>query len=296
MAIARALGYLSREVPAWRENNGCYSCHNNGDGARALYRAVTKGFNVERDSLRDTSLWLGKPTVWRQNGGDGPFNDRRLANIQFAATLAEASRVESIRDREAELQAGRLLVEAQDKDGSWQLEGGVRIGSPATYGPVLATVVARDALAGFDLRRFGRSIEQANAWLLRQRPKTVLEASGILLACGEMDNDAAMTLCELCVNLIERGQDGDRGWGPYVNSRAEVFDTALVMLALEKFKRRDGIEPMIAAGRDYLVQTQLDDGTWLETTRPSSGESYAQRMSTTAWATIALIESAPRRP
>ena len=32
---AKALTFLAREVPAWKQHNGCFSCHNNGDAARA---------------------------------------------------------------------------------------------------------------------------------------------------------------------------------------------------------------------------------------------------------------------
>ena len=33
----RALAFLCREVPRWSRENHCFSCHNNGDAARALY-------------------------------------------------------------------------------------------------------------------------------------------------------------------------------------------------------------------------------------------------------------------
>jgi hypothetical protein len=46
---------------------------------------------------------------------------------------------------------------------------------------------------------------------------------------------------------------------------------------------------MIARGRAFLIATQRDDGGWPETTRPSGGTSYAQRISTTGWATLALL-------
>jgi hypothetical protein len=36
---------------------------------------------------------------------------------------------------------------------------------------------------------------------------------------------------------------------------------------------------------------QMSDGSWPETTRPSNQESYAQRISTTGWALLALMES-----
>ena len=33
---ARAVAFLVREVPSWSVENKCYSCHNNGDAARAI--------------------------------------------------------------------------------------------------------------------------------------------------------------------------------------------------------------------------------------------------------------------
>jgi hypothetical protein len=46
---------------------------------------------------------------------------------------------------------------------------------------------------------------------------------------------------------------------------------------------------MIQRGRRYLLKMQDDDGLWTETTRPSGAESYAQRLSTSGWATLALL-------
>ena len=49
----------------------------------------------------------------------------------------------------------------------------------------------------------------------------------------------------------------------------------------------------IARGRQFLIDRQLPDGSWPETTRPSGQESYAQRISTAGWATLALLEKKP---
>jgi hypothetical protein len=82
--------FLSMEVPDWFRNNACYSCHNNGDGVRALYLALHKGLKVPFKALEDTTAWLSKPSRWSENKGDPAFSDKRLANIQFAAALVEA--------------------------------------------------------------------------------------------------------------------------------------------------------------------------------------------------------------
>src|SRR6185436_3093434 len=81
---AKAIRFLEREVPAWSKENGCFSCHNNGDGARALYAATRSGYRISRDALAGTTAWIVQPNRWEHNKGDPGFSDQRLANIQFA--------------------------------------------------------------------------------------------------------------------------------------------------------------------------------------------------------------------
>src|SRR5712692_2870181 len=63
----RAIAYLSREVPAWSKEHKCFSCHNNGDAARALYTAARLGLKVPKEALDDTTRWLAKPEEWDKN-------------------------------------------------------------------------------------------------------------------------------------------------------------------------------------------------------------------------------------
>jgi hypothetical protein len=65
---------------------------------------------------------------------------------------------------------------------------------------------------------------------------------------------------------------------------SESFDTAVVLLALRKLNKL-----ATARGRAFLIASQRPDGGWPETTRPPGGQSYAQHISTSAWATLALL-------
>src|SRR5262245_65540387 len=98
-AEARAVGFLMREVPAWSKENGCFSCHNNGDAARALYAASRKGRRVPDHVLADTTEWVKRPARWDDNKGDPGFSDKRLADIQFAASLLSAIQTGRVKDR-----------------------------------------------------------------------------------------------------------------------------------------------------------------------------------------------------
>ena len=136
-AEARATGYLVVEVPRWARENHCFSCHNNGDGARALYVAARLGYLVPDAALADTAKWLLEPGKWDNNGGNPGFSDKKLARIQFAAALSEAYVSGAIPGR-ALREAAASLLPYQEADGSWQVDAGA-VGSPATYGASLAT-------------------------------------------------------------------------------------------------------------------------------------------------------------
>ena len=286
----RAVAYLAREVPRWSAENRCFSCHNNGDGARALFMASGGSARVPGDALAETTRWLAKPEGWDRNGGDGPSGDKRLARVQFAAALAEAVAVGRVADRSSFLRAAGRLAEDQAEDGSWRLDEEESLGSPATYGLPLATFTALEVLraADPDGTRFRDAIERADRWLSRREPGSTLDAAAGLLALGSRADPAAASRRRRLLDFLRAGRSDEGGWGPYRDSPSEPFDTAVVLLAFARKRDEPGSDALIGGGRAYLISTQLDDGSWPETTRPPGGESYAQRVSTTAWATRAL--------
>jgi hypothetical protein len=124
------------EVPRWRREHPCYSCHNNGDAARALLAAADKGLPVG-PSLDDTLAWLGRPERWDENAQGGGIDDKPLARIQFAGALTSA--VETGRaSRNALVTAAGILATDQDRDGSWvakrRLSGDLRNGARHVVG------------------------------------------------------------------------------------------------------------------------------------------------------------------
>jgi hypothetical protein len=296
---ARAISYLAREVPAWRRGHPCYSCHNNGDAARALMAALSRSGGI-REALDDTLAWIGEPARWQSNGGgEGGADDKRLARIQFAhaATAAVAAGLVPSRAVSA---AAAIVASDQQTDGSWRLDSSDSIGSPATYGTSLATAVARRTLIAAKDPAFSERIDRAAAWLARSRPDNVPDAVAVVLAFAS-DDGRRPESWPIALGVLRKGQGRDGGWGPYITSPAEPFDTALAVLGLRAVSRRASLaEPAFDAtalaeaidkGTGYLRKAQLLDGSWPETTRPAGQSSYAQRISTTGWALLALLDS-----
>jgi hypothetical protein len=291
-AEERALGYLARAVPRWSTKNRCFSCHHNGDAARALFTAARQRRAIPAAALADTLRWLARPDRWDHNGGEGPFSDRKLARLQFAAALAEAHEAGLVKDNGALAHAGHLVAGMQDRDGSWQVAADEPVGSPATHGTTLATALARRTLHRAGARRFRDSIAKADAWLRKAPIDTTLDAAAVLLALGKADDAAARTQKNRCREHIRKAESTSGGWGPYIRSPAEVFDTAVVVLALAGQEQTAEVKGWVKRGRAFLLAEQSPDGSWPETTRPAGAESYAQRLSTTGWATLALLASA----
>ncbi len=298
VAAARAVAYLTVEVPRWRREHPCYSCHNNGDATRALMAASTRG-HVIGNAIDDTLAWLATPERWDANARRGGSEELPLARIQFASALG--SMAASGRAPPGALeQAARLLILHQQDDGSWRLSESQLLGGATFYGTSLATAMARGSLARAKTADAQRPLAKANAWLRTTDPVTVLDASAVLLGLERDTDPAAVLQREKALHVLQRGQGPDGGFGPYVVSRSEPFDTALAVLALAGVRNVEArstppnvtrdVDEAIRLARAYLVTTQNPDGSWPETTRPPNGESYAQRISTTAWSLLALLE------
>lgn len=284
-AEQRATDYLAAEVPRWQRDNHCYSCHNNGDGARALYAAVQSGYAVPAGALDDTAHWLAAPAGWDHNEGTPGFNNARLARIQFAAGLAAAFAAGFEKRREILVEAARLLVRDQGDDGSWSVDTGGAPGAPATYGTALATYMARGTLETAGSAEFAKPVERANRWFVQAEPANVLDAGAMLLALPQ-----SRVVQRKCLDRLLGGQGSDGGWGPQLHAPSEPFDTAIVLLALDALKDRPRTGKVVARGRAFLLARQQADGSWLETTRPPGQLSYAEHISTTAWALYALLK------
>jgi hypothetical protein len=306
-AEQRGVAYLSREVPNWSRQNNCFSCHNNGDAARALYVARAMSHAVPAEALADTTAWLLRPLAWNEAKGNPGFSDLKLARIQFAAALTEGVQTGAIRDQDALVTAAEQLLRDQERNGSWDVDVPGVLGSPATYGDALGTYMARRTLEAAGATRFGEAIARADAWFLTTKPAATLDLAATALALADRlhgaephrsaddtSSEAQAKFHEIVGRIVE-SQSSDGGWGPYPKSPSEPFDTAVALLALNAARKVDSAnlksERIIAQGRQYLIRMQLPAGGWPETTRPSGFQSYAQHISTSGWATLALLKT-----
>ena len=244
--------------------------------------------------------------------------------MQFAASLAAAMESGAVKNPQAMKVAANKVMQAQAEDGSWPIDVANAVGSPATYGVALATYLAWSSVKRAPMPETSAARQKAEARLRMVKPDSVPNAAvRLLFLANYHETTAAEAPSSLrrrrgnkaqtkrnlesphvvsysltngmteaiapSLDFLRRAQTSDGGWGPYADSPPEAFDSALALLALAEFRTEPRVPEMIQRGRGFLLATQLADGSWPATTRPSGGESYAQQISTTSWATLALL-------
>lgn len=289
-AIARGVDYLKKETAKWSAAPACASC--TGDGARALLAAAAKGYDPGA-TLDDTVAFLKQSGAWDQRISGG---DKSLARIQFASALAVAERHGKAAASDLEA-AAKLIVADQKSDGSWGDPD--TAGSPATYGTILATWTARSTLIASGIQPDFFSVVQADRWIRSITPETTLDAAATILALELSSDVMAENLRRTCLGMLRSAQKPEvGGWARAADAAPQVFETAIAVLALGSLETEPRLarsaytaaelKDAIANGKKFLVAQQKADGSWPEAAAATQ-DSYPQRISTSAWAILALL-------
>lgn len=287
-SVRLALDFLEKQVSSWPAENGCFSCHNNADAALALFKAKRFGWDVDSDSTSSTLDWISSPGRWDKQQGDPNASDQQLADIQFASALVQAVDAGVLPTDKWNPSVARQLVKYQTPNGNWVIEKQDSLGSPAAPGNALATLKAWTYLKHAPIDDTREAIRKASGFLRNMPQESVSQTAAKLLYNSESgvqaDGDVVLGL-----EYLMRAQTTLGGWGPYPHRPPEVFDTAMALLAMLPHARDERIAMIMNRGLSFLIAEQLPDGSWRETTRPSGEESHAQWVSTSAWATLALL-------
>ena len=165
------------------------------------------------------------------------------------------------------------LASRQQPDGSWEDGEGIR--PPLNGNVFVSTATAVRALTGFGPAAYRAEIAQrvtrARAFLLGT-PVTDTQDHAFKLL-GLVWSQAPRHEVDRARLALAALQRPDGGWGQMPTLAADAYATGQALYALHTAGVRAD-DPIYRRGAAYLLQTQLEDGTWFVRTRAFGVQPY----------------------
>jgi ankyrin repeat protein len=198
------------------------------------------------------------------------------------------------------------LAAIQGPDGQWYNN---LPRPPIQTDDVGATALAVHALSRYPLpgrkAEFARQIDRARQWLWTVKPQNN-EARTYQLLGLAWAGERTSRLQPLAKALLAH-QSNDGGWSQLPGLNSDAYATGQAIYALRVAAKLNPTHPGVDHGVRYLLQNQLDDGTWHVRRRafpfqptmnsgfPHGRDSWISAAGT-SWAVMALSVTEPRAP
>ena len=299
-AVTRSLPLLQRTAISFYEKSGCVSCHNNSLTAMTVAAARRNGFAVDEPSARkELDTVVADIRATREQALQNivsPGGATTTTGYILLGLAAERHPADAATDALV-----RILVTRQMPDGRWISP----YRPPSESSEFTATVVS---LRGIQLYGNGkpdhrRAVASAAAWLTTATPQSnedrVFKLLGLTWAGAPND------VRQSAVRDLLASQRSDGGWAQIPTMTSDAYATGAALVALHEAGVRNS-ESAYRRGVQFLLETQLADGSWLVRTRSQPtqiffesgfphGASQFISAAATNWATQALIRSGSGR-
>jgi ankyrin repeat protein len=300
-AVKAALRLLqqSSETFLAQSGQGCVSCHHQSLPALALQFTRVRGFEVDETRARQQAeairlVLAGRRERLLQGVGVADQLDASYWLIGlFAAGTARDETTDAL---------VHYLTLKQAQDGRWRT---TLPRPPANDSEFTATALALRGLQLFVPPGRGEEIAgrvaRARDWLVSATPRTTEERAFQLF--GLKWAGAREAEIDKAVKGLLAGQRKDGGWGQLETLPSDAYATGEVLVALQQSGAVSPTDPAYRRGVEFLLETQLSDGSWFVESRSLPVQPYfesgfphgrSQFIScfATSWATMALALTA----
>ena len=300
-AIERSLPLLQRSDATFLQKAGCVSCHNNSLTAMTVSTARAKGFAVNEqiasDQLRRISAFL------LDNSAGGMENRGIPGNADTVSYILMGMAAENYRGDIATDIWARYLKNLQRPDGSWRVLMGR---PPIESSDFQVTASSVRALRAFGLKSqrasYDRAVTAGLRWLeatpARDTEDFAFKIFGLVWG-GENRESIRKTAQDLSAR-----QRPDGGWSQTALLDSDAYATGQALLAIAMADPKSTGDQRFQRGIRYLLNTQLEDGSWYVQSRAPSIQPYFESdfphgydqflsAAATNWATLALLTSVP---
>jgi len=298
-AVMRSLPLLQQADVTFMKKSGCVSCHNNSLTAMAVNDARLHGIPVDESIARAQTQAVARYLDgWRERALVGlgvPGDHDSISYILLGLAVGHHKRDETT---DAMV---RFLLRMQDGNGQWHI---IAQRPPIESNDIEVTVASMRALQNYTPPRESVRIEpalaRAAAWLRRAEPKTTEERAFLIL--GLRWSGASSADVAAAVRALVSEQRADGGWSQLPSLDSDAYATGQALVALAEGGAMKASDAPYARGVQFLLRTQLADGSWFVRSRAlpiqpyfesgfPHGRSQFISAAATGWATSALARA-----
>jgi len=298
-AVQNAVTVLEKSGPSFVKVSGCVSCHHQSLPQMAFSVAGTRGIAVDQPTAQqqvEAIIAFFKPLQQAMEQGTEALPDAELS-VSYSLLGLAAQKY----PKDAITAAMAHLVALQQRaDGSFRA-------LPARP-PLESSDFSATALSIRAIQIYGKpnpdQISKASQWLQAAQPQNTEDRAMHLLGLHWTKTDPA--LLEKSAQALLADQRPDGGWAQLPNLETDAYATGQALVALRRTGMRGAGDPAFQRGIDYLMRTQMPDGSWLVRTRSfpvqrlkESGFPHGKHQwisaAGTSWAAMALALSMPSK-
>jgi ankyrin repeat protein len=298
-AVERSLPLLQGIAAPFIAKTGCVSCHHNSAVSSAVLTARQKGYRVDEQAVGASRTRIATYLEsWRE---------RTLQNVPIAGSqdtinylLVGLSADGHPADQATDAQA-LYLMRRQAADGRWPVQ---TLRPPIESNDIEVTAMSMRAVQLYAPKakhaESTRAVARARDWLAAAKGEVTEERAFRLLGLAwaeagtEAQKAAARELLEL--------QRTDGGWSQEPTLESDSYATGEALTALLESGMAAADDPAVRRGVEFLLRTQLQDGTWYVKSRAVPIQAYFESgfphgadqwisAAGTAWAVRALANA-----
>jgi hypothetical protein len=292
---------LQKADAIFLEKGGCVSCHHNTFTSMTVSMARKRGFRVDEQEARDQQIKIGAYIeTWRERALQGAGIPGESSAISYILVGLAAANYPPDAATDA---LARFLKSQQRPNGGWRAFGHR---PPMAPGDIQATAASLRSLQVYGPKaqraKYGEAIKRATAWLLKAQPKNtddrVFQLFGLAWAGVKPDHE----IIKRGVRELLAQQRADGGWSQLPTLTSDAYATGQVLLALRQTGDMRVTDPAYKRGIEFLLRTQLEDGSWYIRSRsvplqpyfeggfPHGNEQWISAAGTN-WAAMALADT-----
>jgi hypothetical protein len=200
--------------------------------------------------------------------------------------------------------AARYLKGRQGSDGHWWIQGPR---NPLESSDIQVTAVSMRALQVYapktERAQYEKAAQLASGWLVKAEPKSNEDRAFQLL--GLKWSKASKKIIRKAAAELLATQRADGGWGQLPSMASDAYATGQTLVGLHESGALAVIDTAYQCGIRFLLNTQLEDGSWYVKSRSHPFQPYFESgfphghdqwisAAATNWAVMALAPAAAR--